>query len=225
MGKARELLSRAVDNEMFDGGVWYVIWMWTPPLPPPPPICNVHLASTCTWMASCFQASPVFYFHVLILKANQRTKMGEAQEWGDLLLNSQVAGSRVCGRSSSRWNYRPRPLSRRLFFQRVLPGSFWMSSVATVCQCGHKLHKTVTHSWINVLICIPCAWPAAIITFFVAREAGQSVQTYFSLPLAPPTGNKEKYGWLARLTLSLLTLAWACYGTMHTNDQKVIRVE
>ena len=34
---------------------------------------------------------------------------------------------------------------------------------------------------------------------FVAREAGQSVQTYFSLPLAPPTGNKEKYGWLARL--------------------------
>ena len=24
-------------------------------------------------------------------------------------------------------------------------------SVATVCQCGHKLHKTVTHSWINVL--------------------------------------------------------------------------
>ena len=31
------------------------------------------------------------------------------------------------------------------------------------------------------------------------REAGQSVQTYFSLPLAPPTGNKEKYGWLARL--------------------------
>ena len=34
----------------------------------------------------------------------------------------------------------------------------------------------------------------------MAREAGQSVQTYFSLPLAPPTGNKEKYGWLARLT-------------------------
>ena len=31
MGKARELLSRAVDNEMFDGGVWYIIWMWTPP--------------------------------------------------------------------------------------------------------------------------------------------------------------------------------------------------
>ena len=25
----------------------------------------------------------------------------------------------------------------------------------------------------------------------------QSVQTYFS---SPPTGNKEKYGWLARLT-------------------------
>ena len=27
----------------------------------------------------------------------------------------------------------------------------------------------------------------------------QSVPGYFSLPLAPPTGNKEKYGWLARL--------------------------
>ena len=34
---------------------------------------------------------------------------------------------------------------------------------------------------------------------FVAREAGQSVQTYFSLPLAPPTGNKEKYDWPAKL--------------------------
>ena len=34
-------------------------------------------------------------------------------------------------------------------------------SVATACQCGHKLHKTVTPSLINVLICISCAWPAA----------------------------------------------------------------
>ena len=27
---------------------------------------------------------------------------------------------------------------------------------------------------------------------------------YFSLPLAPPTGNKEKYGWLARLSICVL---------------------
>ena len=161
-----------------------------------------------TWLPAC---QPVYYsltmaFYVtdlalgfILHRRMTGTSRVQEQHQDDLLLNSQVAGSRVCGRSSSRWNYRPRPLSRRLFFQRVLPGSFWMSSVATVCQCGHKLHKTVTHSWINVLICIPCAWLAAIITFFVAREAGQSVQTYFSLPLAPPTGNKEKYGWLARL--------------------------
>ena len=37
----------------------------------------------------------------------------------------------------------------------------------------------------------------------MAREAGQTVQTYFSLPLAPPTGNKAKYGWLARLQFIL----------------------
>ena len=37
------------------------------------------------------------------------------------------------------------------------------------------------------------------------REAGQSVQT---LPLAPPTGNKEKYGWLARLGRSVPHRAW-----------------
>ena len=27
-------------------------------------------------------------------------------------------------------------------------------SVTRACQCGHKLHKIVTPSWINVLICI-----------------------------------------------------------------------
>ena len=37
---------------------------------------------------------------------------------------------------------------------------------------------------------------------FLAREAGLTVQTYFALPFAPPIGNKEKYGWLARLTNS-----------------------
>ena len=41
--------------------------------------------------------------------------------------------------------------------------------------------------------------PAAIIHSSVAREAGQC----FSLPLAPPTGNKEKYGWLTRLPHAL----------------------
>ena len=46
------------------------------------------------------------------------------------------------------------------------------------------------------------------------REAGQSVQTYFSLPLAPPTGNKEKYGWLARLnsTMSDIMISWSELG-------------
>ena len=35
----------------------------------------------------------------------------------------------------------------------------------------------------------------------LVQKSGQSVQTYFSLPLAPLTGNKEKYGWLMRLNL------------------------
>ena len=65
-------------------------------------------------------------------------------------------------------------------------------SVTIVCQRRPKLHKTVTHSWINGLICIPCMWPEAIITFLRGRESCQSVQTYFSIPLAPPTGNKRK---------------------------------
>ena len=39
-------------------------------------------------------------------------------------------------------------------------------------------------------------WTQLLLHSFVARNAGQSVQTYFSLPFTPPTGNKEKYGWL-----------------------------
>ena len=35
-------------------------------------------------------------------------------------------------------------------------------SVMTVCQCGHKLHRTVSLSWINVLSCIPCTSPAVV---------------------------------------------------------------
>ena len=35
-------------------------------------------------------------------------------------------------------------------------------SVMTVCQCRHKLHRTVSLSWINVLSCIPCTSPAAV---------------------------------------------------------------
>ena len=47
-------------------------------------------------------------------------------------------------------------------------------------------------------MCVTCS------NYYIpSREAGQSVQTYFSLPLAPPTGNKEKYGWLARLDQTL----------------------
>ena len=45
----------------------------------------------------------------------------------------------------------------------------------------------------------------------MAREAGQSVQTYFSLLLAPTTGNKEKYGWPARLD-SDCVCACSCAG-------------
>ena len=52
------------------------------------------------------------------------------------------------------------------------------------------------------------------------REAGQSVYTYFSLPLAPPTGNKKKirlarkttarrsFGGVVNFCLSLLSAYW-----------------
>ena len=38
---------------------------------------------------------------------------------------------------------------------------------------------------------------------FVVRKAGQSVQKYFSLWLAPPTGNKGKTSWLTKLCICL----------------------
>ena len=48
-------------------------------------------------------------------------------------------------------------------FQRVPSGIVLNAlSVMTVCQCGHKLHRTVSLSWINVLSCIPCTSPAAV---------------------------------------------------------------
>ena len=48
-------------------------------------------------------------------------------------------------------------------FQRVPRGIIQNAlSVMTVYQCGHKLHRTVSLSWINVLSCIPCTSPAAV---------------------------------------------------------------
>ena len=42
-------------------------------------------------------------------------------------------------------------------FQRVPSGIVLNAlSVMTVRQCGDKLHRTVSPSWINVLCCIPC---------------------------------------------------------------------
>ena len=121
-----------------------------------------------TWLSACqlvyYSLMPAFYntLGFILHRHWMGTSWVQEQHQHNLLLNSQVAGSCVYGRSCSRWNYRPRPLSWQLFFQRMLVGSF---SLSRVCQCGHNCYKTVTHSWINVLICIPCAWPAAIITF------------------------------------------------------------
>ena len=50
--------------------------------------------------------------------------------------------------------------------------------------------KKVSLNWMNVLSCIPCTSPAAVITSFVALKAGHSVQTFF-FPFAPLTRNKE----------------------------------
>ena len=104
----------------------------------------------------------------------------QEQHQGDLLLNSQVAGSRICGRSSSRRSYRPRPLSRRLFFQRVLAGSSWMSSLSRQFASVGTSFAKQQHSWINVLICIPCAWPAAIITFLRGGSWPECPNVFFS---------------------------------------------
>ena len=53
--------------------------------------------------------------------------------------------------------------SRDDSFQRVPSGIILNAlSVMTVCQCGHKLHRTVSLSWINVLSCIPCTSPAVV---------------------------------------------------------------
>lgn len=125
----------------------------------------------------------------------------------DLLLNSQVVGSCSCGCSSNRWNYRPRLLLRQLI--SMCPARlFWMCfSVATVCQYGHKLHKMVKPSRINVLICIPSVWPAAIeCKYYIPlwqRKLARVSRCIFSHSLLSPK-IKQKYGWLARL-LDLLS--------------------
>ena len=142
-----------------------------------------------------------FALGFMLHRCMTRTSRVQKQHQDVLLLNSQVTESRGCGHSSRRWNYRPHPLSRRLFFQRVVAGSFWMSCHNSL-PCGHKLHKTVTPSRINALICIPCTWPAAVERNYYIPSWHRklaSVQTNFSLPLAFLTGNKKKYGWLARL--------------------------
>ena len=73
-------------------------------------------------------------------------------------------------------------------------------SAATACQCGHKLHKRVTPSWINVLICIPCAWPAAVEhNYYIPLWHEKLARVSRCIFLSPPTRNREKYDWLTRL--------------------------
>ena len=70
-------------------------------------------------------------------------------------------------------------------------------SIVTVCQHGHKLYRTAMPS----LICMLCMWPVAFERNYYIPSWHRklaSVQMYFSLPLASPTENIEKYGWLAR---------------------------
>ena len=79
----------------------------------------------------------------------------------------------------------------------------------TIASCKWKFTSQGTLYWadpipssirarnaqgINITNCDVTTW-----SWVNLVNPGQSVQTYFSLPLAPPTGNKEKYGWLARL--------------------------
>ena len=63
-----------------------------------------------------------------------------------------------------------------------------------------QIHETVMYTCIAMTIRI----------YFTCRHLSLASQPYFSsfpvggarvfsLPLAPPTGNKEKYGWLVRL--------------------------
>ena len=74
-----------------------------------------------------------FALDFILYRRMTGTSRVQEQHQDDLLLNSQVAGSRVCGRSSSRWSYRPRPLSRRLFFSTCASGIVLNElSVATV---------------------------------------------------------------------------------------------
>ena len=53
--------------------------------------------------------------------------------------------------------------SRDDSFQRVPSGIILIAlSVMTVCQCGHKLHRTLSLGWMNILSCVPCTSPAAV---------------------------------------------------------------
>ena len=86
-------------------------------------------------------------------------------------------------------------------FQRV-PSVIVLNaiSVITVCQCGHKLHKTVSLTWINVLSCIPHTPPAAVeqsyyISSWHGKLATVSRHIFLSLSLLSP---EIKYAWLAR---------------------------
>ena len=94
-------------------------------------------------------------------------------------------------------------LETTLFFSTCTSGIILnVLSVATACQCGHKLHKTLTPSQINVLICIPCTWHAAVernyyIPSWHRKLAGVSRRIFLSLSLLPPEIKKIR---LARET-------------------------
>ena len=76
-------------------------------------------------------------------------------------------------------------------------------------SCRYRIRIVGRHrernSWLQEVMCLilnePIRFePHTLLRMSTVRKAGQSVQT---LPLAPPTGNEEKYGWLAQLAKTL----------------------
>ena len=66
-------------------------------------------------------------------------------------------------------------------------------SVMTVCQCGHKLHRTISLSWINVCEVAYHAFDLqllnAVITLLCGMES-TDIATFLFLLLLPPEINK-----------------------------------
>ena len=149
------------------------------------------------------------------------TSRVQEQHQDDLLLNSQVARSCSCGHSSSRWNYRPRPLSTWLFFFSTYTSGIVLNalSVATACRCGHKLHKTVILSMISFNLHTMHATYSHERNYYIPswhrKLAGVSRHIFLSLSLLPVEIKKI---WLARKTNLDHACAHARPQEMHTTD-------